>query len=58
MGKKKVYRFPNNTTPNRVIVQDKNTYYTNKGEPNHGHSVRDSDGISYARTKRGRRLKK
>jgi len=57
MPEKQVYRFPANATPNRVTVDGSNTYYGNKGEPFHGHSVRGPDGIVYARTREGRVLK-
>lgn len=54
-----VIRFGKNVTPNRVTQKTrddgtKDTYYSNKGDKDHGHTVQKPDGsIEYARTRGG-----
>jgi hypothetical protein len=58
MPEKQVFRFPDNATPNRVIVKDQNIYYGNRGESRHGHTVVKDGQIAFARSRDGTPIKK
>jgi hypothetical protein len=56
--KEEKYRLRENMSPNRVIVRTSDTgrqdvLYTDKGRPEHGHTVTDNGEIKYARTMGG-----
>ena len=54
---KKIYRLPENFTPNRIVVVREgdrvDIYYGRKGEQAHGHSVFKSGKQVYARSRLG-----
>lgn len=56
---KETTKFPDNWSPNRVTQSERSdgktdTFYSDKGDKTHGHTVQNSDGsLSYARTQDG-----